>query len=220
MDNTSLLDKILALRSHEMSYNKIAKELGISKSTVAYWAADNRRSKAVKKSLATKQHKRAGILLGEFSRARWNTYRGQAIQEANGQFLELQRDPLFISGIMLYWGEGDSKQKNALRISNTNPRLIALYLRFLREIMKIPEKKIKIELIIYPDLKDSKCKNFWIEITRLPEENFHRTQYIQGRHPTKRLSYGVCMIVVSDIFQKMKMLTWIDIFSKQYTINP
>jgi len=45
--------------------------------------------------------------------------------------------------------------------------------------------------------------------------NFMKTQYIRGYHPTKRLSRGICMVIVSSRRQKIKVLEWIDLFYKK-----
>ncbi|OHB21766.1 MAG: hypothetical protein A3J67_06695 [Parcubacteria group bacterium RIFCSPHIGHO2_02_FULL_48_10b] len=97
--------------------------------------------------------------------------------------------------------------------------MIRLYSIFLKKVLNIPLEKIKIGLILYPDLSDEQCKRFWKEIVRLPENNFMKTQYIRSRHPTKRLSWGICMVVVNNLEQKVKMLTWIDLFSRKFTID-
>lgn len=151
---------------------------------------------------------------------RWARYHSEIIDEARVHFERFYTNPLFAAGIALYWGEGDSKAQNALRLSNTDVRMITLYTTFLRSIMGIPDEKIRIGLILYPDLSDDICKDFWSNATNLPVENFMKTQFIRGHHPTKRLKYGVCMVVVNSRAQKLMMLTWIDFFAKQYKMNP
>ncbi|MCL5224329.1 MAG: hypothetical protein M1361_01825 [Patescibacteria group bacterium] len=83
-------------------------------------------------------------------------------------------------GLAIYWGEGDSKPKNPLRISNTDPRMIKLYVRFLREIMKVPDDKIRLGLILYPDLDDRASKNYWSKITNLKSTIFVKSQFSKG----------------------------------------
>jgi hypothetical protein len=154
------------------------------------------------------------------ARKRWARYHSEIIDEAKRCFGRFGGNPFFAGGIALYWGEGDSKPTNPLRLSNTDPRMIALYVKFLRIVMDIPDEKIKIGLVLYPDLSDHACRTFWSDTTGLPAKSFMKTQYIEGRHPTKRLTYGICMVVVNSRAAKLKMLTWIDFFAKQYTMNP
>lgn len=151
---------------------------------------------------------------------RWASHRSEIIEDARKGFALFGNDPLFVAGISLYWGEGDSKLGNPLRLSNTNSRMIEVYVNFLKAIMKILDDKIRIGLILYPDLSDKECKLFWSTTMNLPLKNFMKTQFINGRHPTKRLKHGVCMVVVNSQVEKLKMLTWIDFFAKQYIMNP
>ncbi len=218
--DTTIFQKILTLRFQNKGYREIAKTLGVSKSTVSYWLADNQKSQAIRTNLSEKSSEENGKKLGLFSSEKWKAYRKQAAQEATEQFPTLSPDPLFIAGIMLYWGEGDSNPKNPLRISNTNPNMIALFVKFLTEKMAIATNKIKIGLVLYPDLSDSECKSFWSKTTALPMENFMKTQFIVGKHPTKRIAHGVAMVVVHSRHHKTKILRWIEIFSQKYTMNP
>lgn len=222
MNNSSNLEKrILELRRRYKSYKEIAEILGISKSTVSYWMINNSESQIIKNKLIalniTKSKKRIRKII-KASQEKWRVWREIARKEAIKNFNTLYQNPLFIAGIIIYWGEGDSNPKNPLRISNTDPRMIKLYVYFLKEILSTPEEKIKLGLILYPDLSDKKCKTFWKKITTLKEKNFVKTQYIKGYHPTKRLSNGICMVVVNSRQYKIKILQWIDLFSKQFTI--
>jgi hypothetical protein len=219
----ALQEKILKLRLQKKSYREIAAILDIAKSTVGYWVADDPQSLAVKEELTQKNYVRSRVRLRRMivsARARWAREHAETVRVAWEFFLAHARNPLFVAGLMLYWGEGDSKQKNPLRLSNTDCRMIASYVDFLRSLMHIPDEKIRVGLVLYPDLSDTACKKFWSDVTGLPEENFVKTQYIKGRHPTKRLAHGICMVVVNKRSEKLKMLSWIDFFSKQYKMNP
>jgi hypothetical protein len=57
-------------------------------------------------------------------------------------------------------------------------------------------------------------KRFWSRATGVPLSQFRGSIYIKGRHPTKRLSYGVCNIYVSSREFKEKMLVWLDLYQK------
>lgn len=218
----TLQEKILSLRLRKMSYREIASILDIAKSTVGYWASVDPRSIEIKKLLAERNCVRSRVRIRRMiiaARERWARQHAEIVDEAKKLFILHSHEPLFVAGIMLYWGEGDSKPKNPLRLSNTDGRMIGIYVKFLRDIMGIPKERIKIGLVLYPDLSDDECKKFWAGATGLSDENFVKTQYIKGRHPTKRLAHGICMVVVNKRAEKLKMLTWIDFFSKEYKIR-
>ncbi|MDO8536714.1 MAG: helix-turn-helix domain-containing protein [bacterium] len=217
-----LKERILTLRRKRKSYKEIAEILDVAKSTVSYWISNNPESRVIK-DILTKQNiiksRRRIRKIIKLSKEKWAAWREVARKEALRNFPATIKNPLFVAGITIYWGEGDSKPKNPMRISNTDPRMISVYIHFLREVMLIPDEKIRMGLILYPDLSDAVCKKFWARVSGLDENHFMKTQYIKGYHPTKRLSHGICMVVVNSRQNKVKILEWIDLFHKKYKIN-
>ena len=217
-----LRQRILELRRRGKSYNEIADTLGIYKSRISYLVGKDLSSIAMKERLTAQNIIRSRKRIRSLVRKARETMRKSdksARNEARISFPRLVSNPLFTAGIMLYWGEGDNKSRNHLRITNTDPRMIALYVQFLKKILCVPKNKIHVGLILYPDLKDRRCRKFWSGITRLPESRFMESQYIQGYHPTRRLSWGICMIVVGNTRQKIKVMEWIDLFQKQFKMG-
>lgn len=217
-------DKHLAtqLRKKGKSYAKISKELGIAKSTLSDWFSRIEWSEYIKDELTRKANyiaRKRLRLINKERRAMWQRWREKAREEARREFPYLKKDQLFLAGLMLYWGEGDSKIENSsVRLSNTNPYLIGLFSLFLRNVCKVPTRKIRAEIILYPDLSEEECKQFWAAALNIPKSQFTKTQFIKGRHPSKRLLYGICMVVVSSRQLKEKIFVWIELFHKQYTL--
>ncbi|MEK7555618.1 MAG: hypothetical protein AAB516_02255 [Patescibacteria group bacterium] len=212
-------DKHLAikLRKQGKSYNKISGELEISKSTLSNWFSNIKWSKDIKKELTRKANYIARKNLQRYNKKckeKWEHRREAARQEARKDFPKLTKNPLFIAGLMIYWGEGDSKIKNPFRLSNTDPRMIALYTKFLIKSLNIPKENLRSTIILYPDLSEEKCMNFWAATIGIPKSQFYKTQFIKGKHPTKRLSNGICMITCGNRQIKEKILVWIDLLSK------
>ncbi len=216
-------DKHLAikLRKKGLSYNKISKELNVPKSTLSDWLSNKKWSKVIKQKLTRRANYIAKKRLLSFIKERnkkWEILREGFRQEAQKEFPLLIKDPLFVAGINIYWGEGDSKLSNGiLRISNISPGMIGVFNSFLIKILKVPEEKIRVGLILYPDLSESKCKTFWKNIVKIPEKQFYKTQFIYGKHPTKRIEFGICMLVVSSRYYKEKVKKWIELFSQKYS---
>ena len=76
----------------------------------------------------------------------------------------------------------------------------------------IDVNKVRLYLMLYNDLDESVCKKFWSERINLPLTQFNKIQYITGKHPTKRLAYGICNINICNRRLKEKMNTWINIW--------
>lgn len=209
-------EKAFELRRQNKSYKTISKELGIPLSTLAgwfrheLWSQDIRDSLGQKASLAFPEKLRRIIAS---NKKRWEnlhqTYRKEAVEE----FLKLKNDPLFLAGIMLYWGEGEKQPKySAVRLSNNEPEMIRIFYLFLTKVLKISPNKITAWLLLYPDLIDSVQKNFWSKATGISKDNFNKSIYIKGRHPTRRLSFGVCTVVVQSRALKERMLKWLELY--------
>ncbi len=209
-------EKATLLRRRGMSYKKIRNELGVSVSTLAGWFKNEPWSQTIKSRLSTEvswANPRALELLVRANRERWKNkheeYRAAAIKE----FQKYKKDPLFLAGIMLYWGEGEKQPKSSqVRLANSEPEMIKVFYLFLTKMLKISPDKIFAWLLLYPDLIDSVQKNFWSKTTGLTTNQFKKSIYIKGRHPTKRLSYGVCTIVVSSRALKERVLKWIELY--------
>ena len=66
-------------------------------------------------------------------------------------------------GLGLYWGEGNKKNKNSVRLGNTDPRIIRKFIEYLVRIFNINTKKLRFGLQIFSDLKKSDVMKFWLK---------------------------------------------------------
>lgn len=211
-------EKVFELRRQNKSYKQISRELNIPLSTLAgwlkneLWSQDIRNKLGSEASLAFPAKLR---LMVAANKKRWADLHESYREEAVKEFPALKDNPLFLAGIMLYWGEGNKGSKGSqVKLANTDPSMIRIFYAFLKDVIDVPAEKIHIWLLLYPDLLDNVQKNFWSKATGVPLSQFKNSIYIQGRHPTKRLSYGVCNIYVSSREFKEKIITWIDLAQK------
>lgn len=70
---------------------------------------------------------------------------------------------------------GQKQKIFAVEFTNMDPRVISLFLRFLRTVIKAEEERIKAELFIYPDHNELKLKKFWAKSTGIPLGRFNKT---------------------------------------------
>lgn len=209
-------EEAFKLRRLGKSYKQINRELGIATSTLADWFKNEPWSQEIKMRLSAEvsfSNARNLELLVQASRERWRQkheeYRAMAVREFEG----LKDDPLFLAGIMLYWGEGEKQKKSSVvRLGNSEPEMLRIFYLFLLKALGISKDKIHAWILLYPDLVDSVQKNFWSKATGIPLEHFKKSITIKGRHPTKRLSYGVCTIFVHSRALKERMLKWLELY--------
>lgn len=206
----------LNLRKKGASYAKISEELNIPKSTLNSWFKGLAWSENIKKRLTEKaernSRKRIKKII-ELNKARRKKIRSDCRQVAEKDFSKLKNNPLFVAGIMLYWGEGDQNLKYPVRLTNTDYRMIVLFKKFLLEVCGVKKRDVYLSLFIYPDINEERCKEFWKE--RIKINCFDKIQVIYGKHPTKRLENGICSIRVrQSTGLKEKILVWVSLLSK------
>ncbi len=213
-------ERATKLRKRGKSYKIISKELGVPKSTLSKWFSQEKWSQKISNDLAKKANYLARERILKINKEhsyKWEQWREGFRKEAREEFPNLIKDPLFIAGISLYWGEGDSKMSNGIvRLSNVDPCLITIFVHFLQQILKVRLENLRVALVLYSDLSDNDCKNFWSRITGVPIKQFHKSQFIKGRHPTKRSEHGICGVVLSSRGAKEKIFTWIKLFCEKY----
>ncbi len=217
------LDRHLAINSRKQgkSYAEISKELGIPESTLGYWFRGNLWSEEIKTNLIGKARILATPKLRLMSKAnkkKWDEIHLQQQDEAKRDFPLLVKKPLFIAGLMLYWGEGDKVIKNGIvRLANSDPEMIKIFHFFLNKVLKIPKEKIIIKLTLYPDLEEVIYKKFWSKAINIPLTQFRTSVVIEGKHPSRRLSYGVCSIEVYSRKLKEKIFTWLKLYQQYFS---
>ena len=89
------------------------------------------------------------------------------------------------------------------------------FVSFLQKICRLPNERIRVNVLIYPDLKAEHCIQYWSEKSGLSADHFTKCVTIQGRHKTNRLSYGICIICVSSTYLKVKILKWLKLLPKE-----
>lgn len=213
--------KAILLRKQGKSYKDVKFVLNIPKSTLSGWLSKKRWSRDIKRRLTEKaeiKSKKRILQLNKIRKKKLDHLYKKAKIEASYEFLRFRKNSLFITGLSIYWGEGDKINKHQVRISNTDPNLVRIFVEFLIKICKIEKGKIKSWILIYPDLDEKECLNFWKQRTGLKEENFTKTIIINGKHKTKKIRFGVCNITVSNRYFKEKMIKWLELLPK-YIIN-
>ena len=115
---------------------------------------------------------------------------------------------LYGLGIGIYWGEGDKRSKNALRVANTDPYVIKTFTKFLLNICGLEKRKLLYNLISFNDSNPEEARIFWAKELETSPEKFGKIVQIpsQGKGTYKKKSkYGVCIVIVCN----MKLKAWI-----------
>ncbi|MHB1316856.1 MAG: type I phosphoribosyltransferase [Minisyncoccota bacterium] len=189
-----LKTKAIELRKTGLSYGSISKELKIAKSTTSLWLRNIEITSNQKKILLSNRtiHLNTGPHSQKNRRLREvNTIIEKAKTEVSDE-IDLESYRLF--GAALYWAEGSKKQM--LNMTNSDPRLILFWVKWLNKIFKIPPTGLKVWLNIYPQQNEKDLKNFWSELTGIPLKNFGKsyTKPFSKNYKTNNLYYGTARV--------------------------
>lgn len=203
---------IIEMRSKGMSYDAIARETGVSKSTLSKWFKNDSISDSVKKTLQNKNYEESRHRIMNLNKTRGNllnVYYEQAENEALNALKVFSNNTLFVFGVAAYWGEGDKASKNGFRISNSDPEFIRLFIKFMINICKVEKQKIRLYLMIYADSDPTKVLDYWSKKVGLDQGYFAKPYVLKGRHKKKKLPFGTCIASCSSSYLKRKMNVWL-----------
>ncbi|MDP2655922.1 MAG: hypothetical protein Q8P17_05495 [bacterium] len=207
----------LKLRIAGKSYNEIYNKLGVPKSTLSSWFKHMVLSEAARARLDLRSLLGSDALI---KRNKMQTHKAeQRAREmrasAKKKIPVLTKRDLLIIGAVLYWAEGykrlhvrDGKERMSHTISfvNSDPAMVKTFMRFLREVLKIPVDAIHLTMRLYPHINEESAREYWMKVTGLPSSRFHRTTSMvssasKGRRPYNRLPYGTLQVAVYDTAQ-------------------
>lgn len=221
----------LRLRLNGKSYSDIGKILGVPKSTLSDWFSSLVISQEAREKIEKKARKNS--LEGLLRRNRNQTFLARKRVEdirkkASEEIDNLSNENLFLSGVMLYWAEGYKRPKirngreltnHPVSLTNSDPYLVKLFLRFLRECCNVPENKIKAGIRIFQHHNKKVLQNFWQRETNILPQNFHKVYYgvsksSMGKRPFNQFPYGVIQIIVADTNLFHRIMGYIEGFKK------
>lgn len=210
------------LRLKGASYQKIQETVRVSKSTLSEWFSKLEWSTEIKKELTQKNRVDSKQRMTKLNRVRGIGLQfkyAEARDSAVKEFTKRMRSPLFLAGLCVYWGEGDRISKGFVRVSNTDAAMLRLFVKFLVNHCGIPQERIKAAVLTYPDLDPQSCKTYWMRNLGFSEDKFTKTVIIQGKSKRRRLSNGVCLVVVSNSYLKVKLNTWLEMVQEIFNAD-
>ncbi|MBI4227519.1 MAG: hypothetical protein HY600_04495 [Candidatus Omnitrophica bacterium] len=111
-----------------------------------------------------------------------------------------EEEKLKVAGIMLYWAEG-AQTVSGVDFTNSNPVMIQLFLRFLRQVCGVAEPRLRVYLYHHgnPDVVEA-SKRFWSRLTDIPLAQFSRPYIRRGNvHRSGRIMpHGLAHIRYCD----------------------
>jgi transposase-like protein len=181
-----------------LAIKEIARVVGVSLSSVSLWVRDIELDAVKNASMRSRAARRRG----EATAARARTLRRNA--QERGREQARQGDPLHLAGCMLYWAEG-SRERNAVIFTNSDPEMVRIFVRFMRECFAVPDEKFRITCNLFADHfeRQRAIEDFWLDVTALPRRRLNTSIVnVYSKHSKKKrrnkLPHGTCRAVVCD----------------------
>jgi hypothetical protein len=197
MINRDIREQARLLRQQGKSIGEITSILEVSKSSVSNWVRDIVLSEEQIQKLKANQRRygaqNSGAKLNQAVAKSKREFYQQAGREAAREGRQLH-----LIGCMLYWAEG-AKARNAIYFANSDPNMMLLFTRFLREELKVEDKDIRLLIHCHSDnpAEIQRIETYWLDLLKLPASSLNKTQIKKGSDTRKnRLVNGVCSIRV------------------------
>jgi hypothetical protein len=145
----------LYLDKHE-SASEIARNFGFSVNKVNYWLKKYDISKRTISEAVYVKHNPNGNPFRMIS--------PKTLEEAK----------LFGLGLGLYWGEGNKANKNTVRLGNSDPALMKIFIEFLIKFFRINKGDLKFHLHLFSDIDIKEAQDYWTKKLKIKKEQFYK----------------------------------------------
>lgn len=215
------------LRLSGKSYSEIQRILGVPKSTLSSWFSNLQLSDHLRNQILSRAHKKSVAALIRHNKMQTTLAvrrKSEIVSTARQEIHSLTKDNIFFIGAALYWAEGYKRPQvrngreltnHSVSFTNSDPGIVLLFLRFLREVCGVSDDKIKADIRIYQHLNADETLEYWAKITKIRRENFGKVYYgvsksSLGKRPYNRLPFGTIQIRVNNTKLFHRIMGWIE----------
>ncbi len=183
--------KAILLRRQGMTYSEIRAIIPVAKSTLSLWFHDVGLAEYQKQRITEKR------IAGQKNAVQSRRVQRASLQKSlwlnsGAEIGQLSKRELWLIGVALYWGEG-TKEKTwrtgtQCVFSNSDPRMIQVYLAWLRVCVEVLKDDIFFEIYVHKN-KLSNVENikiFWSNTTGFPVSFFQRVYLKKNKINSKR----------------------------------
>ena len=170
-------------------------------------------------SVVVKFMERMNLSRRTFLEANFNAFARKKLSFFIKNNLTVKEQKLKIAGIMLYWAEGGKSlgKYSAVDLANSDPDMLKIFLKFLRKICRVDEKKLRVQLYCYANQDIERLKDFWYKVTNISKKQFIKPYVRQDFkiEQKDRMKNGLIHVRYND----KKLLYLIESLIKEYCKN-
>jgi len=208
------------LRRQGWSMNEIKDKVRVSKSSISLWVRNIELTDDQRKGLSQKGLTKESIEKRRATRLGRENARRQLISDAAEKEIDtLSEKELKLIGTALYWAEGGKANRGSAQLSNGDPRIIRLMMKFFKEICKIPDEKFRGHIHIHPHLNVKRAEEYWSSISKIPISQFYKTYSKPNKASQNKkdsLPFGTFDIYVHSTELFLKIMGWIKGIYRNY----
>lgn len=194
MSKAFLRTKAVELRKEGWSTTRIAKELGVSKSTSYLWCKDVEITEEQKRQLYKNQTStwRKGVEV-------WvkKCRESRLMSQQNGKSDVDRYNWEHAAACMLWWAEGD-KRTDFVGITNSDPHLLRFFVHCLKKYYKVIDKDCSISVQYHNQADEQQLVSFWKQVLDIPNAQVQKGYRKQSSEIASKYPYGICRIRVHD----------------------
>lgn len=219
-------EKVLAIKMRRLgkSYSAIQKIIpGLSKSTLSNWLSNLNFSLEEKELI--ERSSQIGRERSRLAAAKTNhlarierTRMSENIAES--QFINFMKDPLFITGLALYWAEGAKKSSGA-EIINSDYRILRIAILWIESFLGIKRSELKARLYIHRHYAHENLEEYWIKILELKPLQLRQTIFKKTEFEFKKIQeYKGCLrIHLGGVDALRKIFHWQNMLARYLKVK-
>ncbi|MBP6881499.1 MAG: hypothetical protein KBC35_02635 [Candidatus Pacebacteria bacterium] len=184
-------ERAVKLRQQGKTYNEILRDVPVAKSTLSLWLREVGLSKTQKQCISAKKHaaqKRGGEQRRQDRIDRTQVVISEGMKDVN----RLSYRELLLVGAALYWAEG-TKEKTyrptvGLDFANSDPDMIRLHVKWLREVLNVADEDMILILHIHQNriAEINTFTKYWLSVTGLSKGNLAKPIIKKHKPKTNR----------------------------------
>jgi hypothetical protein len=163
------------LRALGWTLGEICEELAVSKASASLWCRDviiDEAALVARRRERAQSGRRAAQQRGPNKLQRAKQDEIEAGRRWGARAIgDLSARDLLIAGTALYAGEG-SKTDGCVKFANTDPRMIRLFMTWLRTTFDVDERRLRLRLYLHDGLDLASAEAHWSAVTSIPLAQF------------------------------------------------
>lgn len=173
------------LRSSGQSITSIAEKLKLNKTTISYWCRDIILSEdQIQRNEITRMNNSLVALLKYSENKRKSRMQRSIFEKREGiKIFDLNtRHQMLALGLGLYWGEGYKESNGEMGFTNSNPKIIRFYLKWLKLLgVHIEDLIFRLSLNEVFRKYEAPLVSFWCKYLLISQGQFSKTTFIKTK---------------------------------------